>query len=85
MSCIDRMAQLKALQLNGMAAEWEVLQAEKVRHPPIPEVWLDRLLAAEQADRQLRSLRYQLKAAKFPIHRDLGGFNRLARNSKHLI
>lgn len=75
MSCIDRIAQLKALQLNGMAAEWEVLQAEKVRHPPIPEVWLDRLLAAEQADRQLRSLRYQLKAARFPIHRDLGGFD----------
>jgi DNA replication protein DnaC len=75
MSCIDRIAQLKALQLNGMAAEWEVLQAEKVRHPPIPEVWLDRLLAAERADRQLRSLRYQLKAARFPIHRDLGGFD----------
>ena len=32
-----------------------------------------RLLAAEQTDRQLKSLRYQLKAARFPIHRDLLG------------
>ena len=34
------------------------------------EAWLDRLIAAELADRQARSLRYQLKAARFPMHRD---------------
>ena len=34
-----------------------------------------RLLDAEQADRQARSLRYQLKAARFPIHCDLTGFD----------
>jgi hypothetical protein len=38
-----------------------------------PEAWLDRLIDAEQADRQVRSLRYQMKAARFPIHRDLTG------------
>lgn len=27
------------------------------------------------ADRQARSLRYQLKAVRFPIHRDLRGLN----------
>jgi DNA replication protein DnaC len=37
----------------------------------MPEVWLDRLIKAEQVDRQARSLSYQLKAARFPIHRDL--------------
>ncbi|QSA99470.1 IS21-like element helper ATPase IstB [Methylomonas sp. EFPC1] len=37
----------------------------------MPEAWLDRLISAEQADRQARSLNYQLKAARFPIHRDL--------------
>ena len=37
----------------------------------MPEIWLDRLIAAEQADRQARSLNYQLKAARFPVHRDL--------------
>lgn len=33
------------------------------------------LIEAEQADRQVRSLRYQLKAASFPIHRDLIGLD----------
>jgi DNA replication protein DnaC len=40
-----------------------------------PEAWLDRLIDAEQADRQVRSLRYQMKAARFPIHRDLTGID----------
>ena len=75
MSCIDRVAQLKSLQLYGMAAAWSELQAERPRQPSAPEAWLDRLIDAEQQDRQTRSLRYQLKAAKFPIHRDLAGFD----------
>jgi DNA replication protein DnaC len=58
-----------------MAAAWSELQAEKPRQPSAPEAWLDRLIDAEQQDRQTRSLRYQLKAAKFPIHRDLAGFD----------
>jgi DNA replication protein DnaC len=41
----------------------------------MPEVWLDRLISAEQADRQARSLNYQLHAAKLPHHRDLLGFD----------
>ena len=70
---IDRALQLKTLHLYGMAAAWNEWQAEYSRQqkPIIPEVWLDRLIAAEQADRQARSLNYQLKAARFPIHRDL--------------
>jgi DNA replication protein DnaC len=40
-----------------------------------PEAWLDRLIDAEQSDRQVRSLRYQMKAARFPIHRDLTGID----------
>ncbi len=71
---IDRIRQLKALHMYGMAAAWAELQAELPNRPVIPEVWLDRLIEAEQADRQARSLRYQLKVARFPIHRDLLGF-----------
>ena len=71
MPCIDRVGQLKALQLQGMATAWGELQAEKSRQPPSPEIWLDRLIAAEQTDRQIRRLRYQIKSARFPIHRDL--------------
>jgi DNA replication protein DnaC len=57
-----------------MAAAWGEYQAEVHPRPTVPEVCLDRLIMAEQADRQARSLRYQLKAARFPIHRDLVGF-----------
>lgn len=35
---------------------------------------LERLIVAENSDRQARSLNYQLKAARFPHHRDLTGF-----------
>jgi DNA replication protein DnaC len=72
---IDRLAQLKSLHLYGMATAWGELLAEGPRHPMQPEAWLDRLIEAEQADRQVRSLRYQLKAARFPIHRDLTGID----------
>lgn len=71
---IDRVGQLKALHLYGMAALWGELQAETCPRPARPDVWLDRLIEAERADRQARSLRYQLKVARFPIHRDLLGF-----------
>lgn len=75
MSCIERGLQLKQLQLYGMAAAWTEWQAEKSRKPATIEAWLDHLIAAEKADREVRSLRYQLKAARFPIHRDLMSFD----------
>jgi DNA replication protein DnaC len=70
---IDRAALLKNLHLYGMAAAWSEWQAEYTiqQKPVMPEVWLDRLIKAEQVDRQARSLSYQLRAARFPIHRDL--------------
>ncbi len=72
---IDRTAQLKSLHLYGMASAWAEWMAEGSRQPVQPEAWLDRLIEAEQTDRQVRSLRYQLKAARFPIHRDLTGID----------
>ena len=70
---IDRYAQLKTLHLYGMAAAWDEWRTEfsAQQKPVMPEVWLERLIAAEQVDRQARSLNYQLKAARFPHHRDL--------------
>jgi DNA replication protein DnaC len=41
----------------------------------VPEVWLDRLIAAEQSGRHARSLSYQLHVAKLPHHRDLIHFD----------
>ena len=71
----DHATSLKTLQLYGMALAWSELQAEKPKQAHRPESWMERLIHAEQTDRQLKSLRYQLKAARFPIHRDLTGIN----------
>ena len=71
---IDTLEALKALQLHGMATAWAELQAEKPKQTIRPEVWMQRLIVAEQAERQSRSLSYQLHAARFPMHRDLLGF-----------
>jgi hypothetical protein len=49
------------------------------------EQLMQQLIDAEIADRQRRRLKYQLKVAKFPIHRDLVNFNwdeTLCHNSK---
>jgi DNA replication protein DnaC len=65
----------KALRLYGMASGY----AELVQNGSATEIertdWLLRhLIDAEQTDRGLRSIRYQMHAARFPIHRDLAGF-----------
>ena len=49
--------------------------SSKPRQAHRPETWIERLLAAEQTDRKIKSLRHQLKAARFPINRDLLGFD----------
>jgi DNA replication protein DnaC len=72
---IDYATRLKTLKLYGMATAWSELQAEQPRQAHRPETWMERLLVAEQTDRQLRSLRHQLKAARFPMHRDLTGID----------
>jgi DNA replication protein DnaC len=63
------------MRLYGMAAAWAEHQAEAPSRPAMPETLLDRLIGAEQANRQARSLRYQISVARFPVHRDLVGFD----------
>ena len=76
MSETDHFARLKALQLHGMADAWREMQAEAPRSKTLSiEALLLRLLSGEEADRQVRTLRYQMKAARFPHHRDLAGFD----------
>lgn len=36
---------------------------------------LEQLIKAEVADREVRSIAYQMKAARFPVYRDLAGFD----------
>jgi DNA replication protein DnaC len=72
---VELIARLKALKLHGMAQCWPELMA-KVRHSDLPpNVWMSELLAAETAEREVRSIAYQMTAAKFPAHRDLAGFD----------
>jgi DNA replication protein DnaC len=67
-------ARLKALKLHGMAANWPELVA-RCRHSALgPEALVEQLLSAEGAERELRSISYQMKAARFPAHRDLASF-----------
>jgi len=71
---IETAAQLKALKLHGMAATWPELLAQ-ARHTEFdPEDFMRQLLKAETAERAVRSIAYQMGAAKFPAHRDLAGF-----------
>lgn len=73
MSRRDLVAELKALKLFGMAAAWNELISHG--NGKAEEPLLAHLLAAESTDRHIRSIRYQLHAARFPVHRDLAGFD----------
>ncbi len=66
--------ELKALRLYGMATALGELLAERPRQNNDPIAWIRRLLQAEQVDRQVRSLHYQLRVARFPLHRALDSF-----------
>ena len=67
---------LKALRLHGMAAAYADLVQDGGSGTIAASHWLiEHLLEAEHTDRTMRSVRYQLNAARFPIHRDLAGFD----------
>mgnify|MGYP000505776344 CR=1 FL=1 len=75
----DIISQLKALKLHGMADSYAELQSQGASGATASmesSVWLLRhLLEAESTDRVIRSIRYQINAAKFPVHRNLAGFD----------
>jgi DNA replication protein DnaC len=69
-------AEFKELRLHGMAGAWEefVAQGDSLTLQTSRRI-VEHLLEAEHTDRHLRSIRYQLHSAKFPVHRDLAGFD----------
>jgi DNA replication protein DnaC len=71
----DLIAQLKALHLYGMAQALADLAADPAAPAQPPTHWVKQLIEAERADRQARTLRDQMKTARFPIHRDLATFD----------
>lgn len=68
--------QLKALRLHGMVSGYAELLENGGEATISSSQWLlEHLLKAETTDRAMRSVRYQMQAARFPIHRDLAGFD----------
>lgn len=68
-------ATLKSLKLYGMAESVTELsrQAAPAYQQSLPI--LETLLKAEVSEREVRSINYQMKVAKFPAYRDLSGFD----------
>ena len=72
----DVYGELKALRLNGMAGAWAELVEPGEDTTVESSRWLiEHLLQAEDVDRGMRSIAHQMKAARFPVHRDLAGFD----------
>lgn len=71
----DLVADLKRLRLYGMAACYaEGLEHGQPDRTPATTL-LGQLVEAEATDRATRSVRYQMHVARFPVHRDLAGFD----------
>lgn len=72
----DVLAQLKTLRLHGMAGAWSDLVEQGDGVGIQSSRWLiEHLLQAEDVDRAMRSIAHQMKSARFPVHRDLAGFD----------
>jgi DNA replication protein DnaC len=74
----DVAVELKELRLHGMAGAWADLTTQEGVQTDVriqTSQWLiEHLLQAEHTQRAMASVRHQMKAAKFPLHRDLAGF-----------
>lgn len=72
----DVIAELKALKLHGMASSYTELVNQGGSASLESSRWLiEHLLESEQTDRAMRSISYQMHSARFPVHRDLAGFD----------
>jgi DNA replication protein DnaC len=67
--------ELKALRLHGMAAAWLDLKTQGGQSMDTCGWLIEHLLQAEHTDRKVRSIQHQMSAAKFPVYRDLAGFD----------
>ncbi len=70
----DIVAAFKALSLHGMASAWPEMLGTARMKALDHETVMHQLLKAERAQREVRSMAYQMRAARFPAHRDLDGF-----------
>ena len=66
---------LKALKLFGMAEALTELASQDSPAYRQAQGVLEALLKAEVAEREVRSIHYQMKVARFPVYRDLASFD----------
>jgi DNA replication protein DnaC len=66
---------LRSLKMHGMAQAVADLMAQGAPAFETAVPILSQLLKAETAEREVRSVSYQLKIARFPAYRDLAGFD----------
>jgi len=66
---------MNALQLPGMRAAFDEVMAQGAKRHATAEKMLLELLEAEAAERQVRSIRYRLGQARFPMPKDLDSFD----------
>ncbi|MCP4088966.1 MAG: ATP-binding protein [Gammaproteobacteria bacterium] len=75
MSVESLLITLKQLKLYGMAQSIDELASQDSPAYSQAEPILRQLLKAEVAEREVRSIQYQMKVARFPAYRDLSGFD----------
>ena len=66
---------LKSMKLHGMAGAVKELSEQGSPAFKQSGELLEKLIKAEVAEREVRSINYQMKIARFPAHRDLTGFD----------
>ena len=72
----DVLIELKQLRLHGMVGAWADLVEQGTSTSLDGARWLvEHLVQAEATDRAMRSVTHQMFTAKFPVHRDLAGFD----------
>ncbi len=65
----------KALRLHGMASTWVDLVEQNNGELEASRWLVEQMLRAETTERATRSVGHQMASAKFPVHRDLAGFD----------
>ena len=68
-------ASLKAIKMYGMAQAVDELAKQGSPAYLSAQEMLGTLLKAEMAEREVRSISYQMKSARFPVYRDLSSFD----------
>lgn len=71
----DLLDTLRTLKLYGMVGAYDEAVTQGIRHNNSVQEILMTLCQAEAAERKARSISYQLRTAKFPVHKNLDTFS----------